>query len=83
MTGHPASLLVQDDQPLIGVIAWENGHEVTRYFTDDTQADIAATDSVQKALSLAGAWADMDWEEALEELERIGHEVPPTPPIDL
>lgn len=83
MTEQPTSLLVRDDQPLIGVIVRENGQEVTRYFTDEEEADAATPDSVQRALSLAGAWADMDWDEALEELERIGHEVPPTPPIDL
>jgi hypothetical protein len=31
---------------------------------------------------LAGAWADLGWEEALDELDRIRHESQPTPPID-
>lgn len=82
MTENRMSLLVDNDQPLIGVIVRESGHEVTRYFTDGSEAGAEIPDSVQKALSLAGAW-DMDWDEALEELERIGHETAPTPPIDL
>jgi hypothetical protein len=32
-------------------------------------------------LALAGAWADLDWEEAEAELDRIRHESQPTPPI--
>ena len=41
----------------------------------------AVADSVQAALDLAGAWSDLDWERALEELDRIRHERKPTPPI--
>lgn len=39
-------------------------------------------DAVQKALGLDGAWSDLDWEEALDELDRIRHESKPTPPIE-
>jgi hypothetical protein len=35
---------------------------------------------VQRALSLLGAWSDLDWNEAFEELERIRHANRPTPP---
>lgn len=34
------------------------------------------------ALAAAGAWADLDSDEMLDELERLDKEVPPTPPID-
>ena len=47
---------------------------------EPTQA--AAQEGIQRALSLAGAWSDLDWEETLEELDRIRHQTPPTPPID-
>jgi hypothetical protein len=40
-------------------------------------------DEPGEARPLAGAWADLDWEEALDELDRIRHESDPTPPIDL
>jgi hypothetical protein len=83
MRGPSKSLIVRDDLPLIGVIVREDGEDVTHYFVDETEAEVAVPDSVQRALSLAGAWADMDWNSALEELERIGHESPPTPPIEL
>lgn len=38
--------------------------------------------TVHDALSLAGAWSDLDWDEMYEALDRIRHESEPTPPID-
>ena len=35
-----------------------------------------------EARSLAGAWSDLDWEEMVDELDRIRHANTPTPPID-
>ena len=84
MTARPTSLLVHDDQPLIGVIVQENGHDVTHYFTNDEEADAAVPSaSVQRALNLLGAWSDMNWDEALDELDHIRHDSQPSPPIDL
>jgi hypothetical protein len=78
------SLLVQDNQPLIGIPFEENGHEGVRYFTDEKAADAAVSDSTtQAALSVIGAWRDMDWEEMVDALDRIRHESTPTPPIEL
>ena len=77
-------LLVQDNQPLIGIPFEENGQEGVRYFTDEKAADAAVSDSTtQAALSVIGAWSDMDWEEMVEALDRIRHESKPTPPIEL
>lgn len=84
MTSRATSISVQDDRPLIGVISLENGAEITRYYTDEDEADAATSPaSVQRALSLLGAWSDLDWDEAAAELDRIRHESRPTPPIDL
>jgi len=78
-------LVARSDQPLIGIPVQEDGQDLVHYFTDEKTAQAAArNDSLQKALSLAGAWQDlMDWEEAEHDLERIRHESPPTPPIEL
>jgi hypothetical protein len=82
MPEQPTSLLVEGDQPLIGVVLEENGHEVTRYFADESVADAAISDSsAQAALGAIGAWSDLDWEEIETELDRIRHESRPTPPI--
>lgn len=80
---QPIITLAQN-QPLIGIPFEENGHEVIRYFSEETEADKAiSTDVTQTALNLAGAWSDLDWGEMERELDRIRHESKPTPPIDL
>lgn len=77
------SLTVTPDRPLIGIFDVENGVEVVRYFAVADERDPAAVvQSIEEARSLAGAWADLDWQEALDELDRIRHDSPPTPPID-
>lgn len=82
--GYPGSSFVAAiDDPLIGVIVEEEGKMVVRYFTDDAAADAAMGDRVTKdAHSLAGVWSDLDWDEMIDELDRIRHESKPTPPID-
>jgi hypothetical protein len=78
------SFVVRRDQPLIGVLDQDGDDEVVQYFTDEAEADAAATPvSVQRALGLLGAWSDLDWDEAAAELDRIRHANPPTPPIGL
>ena len=78
------SLEARLDQPLIGIIVQQEGQEVVRYFADEAAADAALPeDAVQDALSLAGAWSDLDWDEMVEALDRIRHESRPTPAIDL
>jgi hypothetical protein len=77
------SLAVRPDRPLIGIVLIEDGQEVTRYFADEAEADTAAAaQTVADARALAGAWSDLDWEEMVEELDRIRHANTPTPPID-
>ena len=76
-------MTVPDDQPLVGIFARENGRDVVRYFADEAQVEAALPkDSIQAALSLAGAWSDLDWDEAIDALDRIRHESKPTPPIE-
>jgi hypothetical protein len=77
-----ASLTVPEGQPLIGVFLEENGQDVVRYFADEAAADAAVSQTAtQAALSVIGAWSDLDWDEMADALERIGHESTPTPPI--
>jgi hypothetical protein len=70
--------------PLIGIIIEEKGKEVVRYFTDEKAADAAVSPrATQDALSVIGAWNDLDWDETVAALDRIRHESEPTPPIKL
>ena len=76
--------VARGDQPLIGVLVADGDEDSVRYFTDEAEAEAALPPaSVQHALSLLGAWSDLDWEQAEEELDRIRHANPPTPPITL
>jgi hypothetical protein len=79
---EPASFAVASDQPLIGVIVEEQGRESVRYFTDEAAADAALPESAMaEALGAIGAFADLDWDEMEDALDRIRHESKPTPPI--
>ena len=78
------SFVLSENQPLIGIPFEENGKEVVRYFSEETQADNAVSDdATQTALDLAGAWSDLSWEETEKELDRIRHQSKPTPPFKL
>jgi hypothetical protein len=81
---HPGrGLSTRRNQPLIGVPVKEGDEEVVRYFSDEHEADRAlARDSIQRALSLAGAWEALDSDDALDELDRIRHQSTPTPPLE-
>jgi hypothetical protein len=79
-----ANLQGDPGQPLIGVIAEEQGHEVVRYFIEEQEADkVMVHNTTQDALALAGAWSDLEWDELEKALESIRHESHPTPPLSL
>ena len=79
-----SQLIVQGDQPLIGILTPEQESDTVTYFTDEDVADQTTTDAaVKDALALAGAWSDVPWEEIEAGLDRIRHESEPTPPLDL
>jgi hypothetical protein len=78
------------NQPLIGIATMEGDEEVVRYFNSEEELEAArAKDrarSIQRALDLAGAWAELDVEggpDPLDELDRMRHESKPTPPFEL
>lgn len=76
------SLRARLDQPLFAIPIEENGQAVVYYFVDE--ADIKAVlrgDTIQAALDLAGAWSDLDWDDAQAKLDQIRRQSVPTPPI--
>ena len=80
---NPTYLDHRPGQPLIA-ITWQDGdEEITRYFVDEEAArEFRARQPGASALSVLGAWSDLDWDEFVEEIDRIRHESKPTPPID-
>lgn len=79
----PQSLTTHSREPLIGVLMDEDGQEVVRYFAGDVPAQPSSDAALRAALSVIGAWSDLDWDEFSADLDRIRHESRPTPPIDL
>lgn len=78
------TLSARTDQPLIGIIMQEDSQDVVRYFTDEEAADRGLPDSVTlQALGVIGEWKDLDWDDMEAALDRIRHETPATPPIEL
>ena len=78
-------ITVRRGKPLIGVLTpGEHDEDAVTYFTDEDKADQVVTDAaVEAALSLAGAWSDVSWDQLEAGLDRIRHESVPTPPIEL
>lgn len=66
------------DQPLIGIPA--DGDRVD-YFTDDEDVTAASSRPPANPAAMIGAWSDLDWNAAVDALDRIRHESPPTPPL--
>lgn len=79
-----SSLWVSNNQPLIGVTTEEQGQERVCYFAEEEAAGMATSQrSVQAALHLAGAWSDLNWQELEPALDRIRHQTPPSPSLEL
>jgi hypothetical protein len=76
-------IAAQSSRPLVGIFIEDDSDEV-RYFLDDQETATAQpSPDALAALAVIGAWNDLDWDELAEDLDRIRHESPPTPPIDL
>lgn len=44
-------------------------------------ASASRTAARSRALALAGAWSDLNWDEMEADLDRIRHQTPPSPPF--
>jgi hypothetical protein len=85
-TEHPTSLVVERDQPIVAIPLIKDGREVVRYAVEENAMKTAhpsspLSESIREALSLADAWSDRNWNEAIDALDRIRHESRSTPPI--
>lgn len=82
---QPSCLTARPARPLIAIIRWQDGEEFVDYFISEEAADAALErmdeERTQRILSLFGVWSDLDWDTAVEELDRIRHESKPSPPL--
>jgi hypothetical protein len=77
-------LVLRADESLIGVVSRTDDGFVEQIFANEDGADAVVDDDiVQSALLLAGAWSDLDWDDMVEELDRIRHSNPPSPPLSI
>jgi hypothetical protein len=77
-------LVARHGEPVIVIPVQVGGEEVEWVFTSEAEADAALEDlAIQESLYLAGAWSDLDLDEMLDELDRMRHASPPSPPLDL
>ena len=53
------------------------------HLIEQQQSSVKKQASADEVLALAGAWGERDWNQVEEELNRIRHASPPTPPIEL
>lgn len=73
------SLKVGPGDPLIAVPTEDGG---AIYYTSEEAMRADQTDeTLQRALDLAGAWSDLNWDEAEADLYRIRHESGPSAPF--
>ena len=79
---QPLSFVVRSDQPLIGIILENEGHEFVEYTADDNADPAAHSRVLQDAIDVIGAWSDLDWDVMERALDRIRHQSIPTPPIE-
>ena len=77
------SITAHSSEPLVAVFVDEDGEEIVRYFPE-TEAEATTSDGATRAaLAAIGSCSDLDWEQWADELDRLRHESPPTPPIEL
>lgn len=78
-----AAATIGEGEALVAVPLDEDGRETTLYFVDEVAADAAlGDDGVREALGAIGGWSHLDWEQAVDALDRMRHASWPTPPIE-
>jgi hypothetical protein len=78
----PVTLAVPPNLPLVGVLREEDSHPIVHYFADvGASAQPSGDETLRAALSVIGAWSDLDWDEFSIELDRIRHGSWTMPPI--
>lgn len=82
--GADDAFIATEDEPLYAIpIDGPHGEAYTLYTSDEHPFDTATERAdIEAALALFGAWSDLDWAEAEEELYHIRHDSTPTPPIE-
>jgi hypothetical protein len=82
-TRRPAAPDPAPERTRIAVVEEIDGKEVVVYYESEEELAASISDEdIAEALSLAGVWSDVDWDEMEAALDAIRHSTPPTPPIE-
>ena len=62
----------------------ENNHDIALLTPVDREnKQQTSRQAIEETLALAGSWKDLDFDDMIEQLDRIRHESKPTPPLAL
>ena len=62
----------------------ENSHDIALLTPVDTERKQQTNrQAIEETLALAGSWKDLDFDDMIEQLDRIRHKSKPTPPLAL
>src|SRR5437763_5072277 len=62
----------------------ENSHDIAFLTPVDTERKQQTNQqAIEETLALAGSWKELDFDDMIEQLDRIRHESKPTPPLIL
>lgn len=70
--------------PAVEMTPWEaEGVDRATYelFYEEPEPRPSTPEEIAEALSLAGAWSDIDYDEMMDALYEIRHRNPPSPPV--
>lgn len=77
------SIEVDGRRPLIGVFIADDSDDVQYAVEGPSFESPAPSSGARAALTVIGAWSDMNWDELADSLEGIRHANQPTPPVEL
>lgn len=84
MASKPKMLMARADEPLIAIPMELDGEEVTCFVVGHQAADAAVASIRRKRPSdLSAASEGLDFDEMMDELDRIRHASPPSPPLNI
>lgn len=77
----PANPTIREHQVPVGVAA-KKGRSPSSCHAAEAEPEAALSAGAKAALGAIGGWRGLDWDETIENLERIRRESKPSPPLD-
>ena len=78
----PVRTTYRDDSGPVSIIEVGNGGKELPVVDDAAEPTDCLSPGARAALGAIGRWSGLDWDETIENLERIRRESKPSPPLD-